>query len=160
MDGFIDLISPREVEFISKNLNNIIKEIVELVQQEAQEKNIELNTQLTDNLPNVNVSQDQMKQVILNLLLNAFDAMPNGGKVKLKTERSETFVSVIVEDSGMGIPEENRERIFDFNFSTKAGSRGIGLHWSKNIVEEHSGKISFKSKVGQGTQFTIDLPIA
>jgi signal transduction histidine kinase len=160
MDGFIDLISPREVEFTRKNLNNIIKDIVELVQQEAQEKNIELTTQLTDNLPNVNVSQDQMKQVILNLLLNAFDAMPNGGKVKLKTAKSETFVSIMVEDSGMGIPAENRDRIFDFNFSTKAGSRGIGLHWSKNIVEEHSGKISFKSRVGEGTQFTIELPMA
>lgn len=160
MDGFIDLISPREFEFTKKNLNSIIMDITELVQQEAQEKNIEFTTQLADNLPSVNVSQDQIKQVILNILLNSFDAMPDGGSVKLKTMQNETFVAIIIEDTGTGISEEDKNKIFDFNFSTKAGGHGIGLHWSKNIVEEHGGRISFKTKVGRGTQFSIELPLA
>ncbi|MFZ0391264.1 MAG: ATP-binding protein, partial [Calditrichia bacterium] len=100
----------------------------------------------------------QMKQVILNIALNAFDAMPDGGELRLITRMIKNRVAVVIKDTGKGIPSEIQDKIFNMYFSTKNTGGGIGLAISQKIVEAHEGKIYFKSKAGAGTSFIIELP--
>ncbi|MEJ2637627.1 MAG: ATP-binding protein [Calditrichia bacterium] len=157
-DQFFNLAKPKEVELGLENINSIIKDIATLVQQEAYEKAVNLKLQLTKDLKSVNMIRDQIKQVILNIVLNAFDSMPNGGTLYLITREVENNVVIIIKDSGSGIPEEIRDKIFDLYFSTKSTGGGIGLAISKKIIEAHEGKLYFKTKINAGTSFIIELP--
>jgi signal transduction histidine kinase len=102
----------------------------------------------------------QMEQLFLNLVLNAIQAMPDGGKVTLRTRMNDGTVTAEVSDTGVGIPEDIRDRIFDPFFSTREFSQGtgLGLAVSYNIVSSHGGTIEFESQVGKGTTFRVILP--
>ena len=158
IDQFFNLAKPKEIALTYENINNVIKEVLELIQQEAYEKSVRIHLRLSPELPLVNISKDQIKQVIINLILNAFDAMPNGGDLYLSTSEHENRVRIIVQDSGSGIPINVQEKIFDLYFSTKPNGGGIGLAISKRIIEAHEGQIYFKTKIGEGTRFIIELP--
>jgi signal transduction histidine kinase len=105
-------------------------------------------------------SQDKLKQVFLNLILNARDAMPNGGTISIAAHQREGRVNIQVSDTGMGIPAENLGRIFDAFFTTKKEVSGVGLGLSVTygIVQQHNGSIHVTSTVNKGTTFTIELP--
>jgi signal transduction histidine kinase len=105
-------------------------------------------------------SADQLKQVFLNLIVNAMDAMPNGGQLTIETAETDGFVSLIVQDTGVGIAPDQLERIFDPFFTTKAYGTGLGLSVSYSIIESHGGRITVDSKVDQYTRVTISLPVA
>lgn len=158
LDQFFNLAKPREVALNFEDINDVVREIIDLVRQQAMEKSVNLKVRLAPNLPMVNISHDQMKQVILNIVLNAFDAMPDGGDLYLLTAEHENNVAVMIKDTGKGIPAHIRNKIFDLYFSTKPGGGGIGLAISKKIVEAHEGKLYFKSESGKGTSFIIELP--
>jgi len=158
IDQFFNLAKPKEITLTYENINNVIKEVLELIQQEAYEKSVQIHLRLSRELPLVNISKDQIKQVIINLILNAFDAMPNGGHLYLSTREHENQVVIIIRDTGNGIPENVQEKIFDLYFSTKPNGGGIGLAISKRIIKAHEGRIYFKTKVGEGTSFIIELP--
>ena len=102
-----------------------------------------------------------MKQVFLNLITNAAQAMPQGGKLSLRTARVGDEVAISVSDTGEGIPPEIRDRIFEPFFTTKPVGQGtgLGLSVSLGIVQEHGGRISVESQVGQGSTFTVWLPV-
>jgi len=104
------------------------------------------------------VDGKQLERVFLNLTKNAVQAMPNGGKLTIATNETKDHIEIEFTDTGAGISEENMSKLFEPLFTTKAKGIGMGLAICKKIVEEHGGTIEVKSKVGQGTTFTIKLP--
>jgi signal transduction histidine kinase len=157
-DQFFNLTRSKEISLSYEDINSIIREVMELVHQEAYEKSVELSYHLGKNLPRVNVNRDQIKQVILNIILNAYDAMPNGGKLEIISKEQDNKVIVEFSDTGKGIPEKNTDKIFDLYFSTKKDGTGVGLSFSKEVIDAHEGKIYFTSKANQGTTFYVELP--
>ena len=160
IDQFFNLAKPQEIQLALEDINSVLKEVIELIQQQSYEKAVQIRTYFAKNLPLVNVSRDQIKQVIINIILNAFDAMPNGGKLYLATRAYDNKVGIAIKDTGMGIPQEIKGKIFELYFSTKDNGGGIGLAVSKKTVEAHEGKIYFATKAGEGTRFVIELPRA
>jgi signal transduction histidine kinase len=121
-------------------------------------KNVQL-IDLTENTPTIKIDIDRMKRAFINLIKNAIDAMPDGGKLTITSEKANDKVKIAFADTGMGISEENLKKLFGPLFTTKAKGMGLGLAICKRIVEAHGGTISVESVVGKGTVFTIIIPI-
>jgi signal transduction histidine kinase len=121
-------------------------------------KNVQL-IDLTENTPTIKVDVDRMKRAFINLIKNAVDAMPDGGKLTITSEKANDKVKISFADTGMGISEENLKKLFGPLFTTKAKGMGLGLAICKRVVEAHGGTISVESVVGKGTVFTIIIPI-
>jgi len=115
---------------------------------------------LPADVPEVFVDRDLLKQAVLNLVLNAVEAMPGGGQIRLELARRAEMAEISVADTGRGIAPENRQRIFQLFFTTRPGGSGIGLASAFRIVQLLNGSIDFKSEVGRGTTFRIELPLA
>jgi two-component system, NtrC family, sensor kinase len=145
------------------DLNGIIDRCVRLVQHQLKLKNIELHEQLATDLPQVRCDCGQIEQVILALVMNAIDAMSNGGNLTLCSRKlpNSTEVQVEVRDDGVGMPKDVVAKMFEPFFTTKEHGRGLGLGLaiSRNIVDRHAGKIEVTSVPGHGTTFTITLPL-
>ena len=110
-------------------------------------------------LPELSVDSEFIKTCLYNVILNAFQAMPEGGTLTIRTTKTGEKFSIVVEDTGIGISEEKAGRIFDPFFTTKGQGLGLGLALTKRIIEEHKGKVDFKSVVGKGSTITMILPI-
>jgi two-component system sensor histidine kinase AtoS len=112
-------------------------------------------------LPQVEIVAGQIRQGFLNIILNALDAMPDGGELTVATgwDRDHQAVWISFTDTGVGIPEEDQPRIFEPFFTRKFRGTGLGLTISYSIVERHGGRIELESRVGQGSRFTVFLPI-
>jgi signal transduction histidine kinase len=121
-------------------------------------KNVQL-IDLTETTPTIKIDVDRMKRVFINLIRNAVDAMPDGGKLTITSEKANDKVKIAFADTGVGISEENLKKLFGPLFTTKAKGMGLGLAICKRVVEAHGGKISVESVVGKGTIFTIIIPI-
>lgn len=148
-------------DFQPVNMNEIITRTLDFVSKQAIFRNIAVQTGLERNLPTVVADPIQLEQVILDILVNASEAMPDGGKIYISSGRTpETReVEVAIRDTGPGIPEENIGRIFEPFFSTKGGkSMGIGLAVSWNIINQHGGRLEVSSGKGEGTTFRIIMP--
>jgi len=171
---------PHKPELIQVNLNEILEEILALFDNEARKNNVRITTKLAE-LPKVTADAGQLSQAFVNVILNAIQAMQNGGELTVKTDVGEVIklgpsgaeseeeeeakpvpvVFVEITDTGIGIPEENLKKIFDPFFTTKeVGGTGMGLPITLRIIEEHHGSIRVKSQVGKGTTFLITLPQA
>jgi signal transduction histidine kinase len=145
------------LQLCEANLNDLVKDSLLHIEQQVKEKSIEVELQLDSELPAVNCDGEKIKSVIINLLLNAAEAVENGGRVKIET-RSETQAALLlIEDNGCGIAEEDLPRIFYPFYSTKGGGGGLGLAIASNLVSAHGGEIRVKSSVGKGTTFTVVL---
>lgn len=158
IEQFLSLARPSRLELGLIDLNKIVKDVQELVFQQAQEQKVVINSRYDESLDKVYGDEDQLKQVLLNILLNAFSAMNDGGKIYIRTRAEDKRACIDVRDTGNGIPENIREQIFDLYFTTKNDGGGIGLAICKNIMEMHEGNLSFDSVVNKGTIFTMDLP--
>ena len=121
-------------------------------------ENINLTTKLGE-IPQMMLDPEQIQRVFLNLIQNAIEAMPEGGKLMITTSRTDYSAEISIEDYGIGIPEEYMPKLFTPLFTTKIKGLGLGLAVCKQIVESNGGKIMAKSKAGQGTTFTVKLPI-
>jgi signal transduction histidine kinase len=121
-------------------------------------KNVQL-IDLTKSAPTIRIDADKIKRVFINLIKNAVDAMPNGGKLTVTSEKVNGAVKIAFADNGMGISEENLKKLFGPLFTTKAKGMGLGLAICKRIVEAHGGRISVESSVNKGTTFTITIPL-
>ncbi len=144
---------PRE-----SDLNLIVSDTVDLLEPEAKENGVILRKNLYHRLPPLRVDPDQIKQVLINLLINSLDAIKEGGEVEVRTEARNGDVILSVRDNGEGIPEEVMESIFNPFFTTKTRGTGLGLAISKKIVREHGGDILVESRPGEGSEFIIILP--
>ena len=121
-------------------------------------ENIELIKDINENLPMIMVDADQIRQVFMNIILNAQQAMAGGGYLSIKARSQGEFVAVAFADTGGGIPESDINKVFDPLFTTKAKGIGLGLSVCKNILERHGGNIRVESEVGKGATFTVFLP--
>jgi signal transduction histidine kinase len=150
-----------EEELKPTNLNDMLDEIVLLMQDELSASKITLRREIKKELPVVRGSRDKLKQVILNLISNAREAMPQGGHMDIVASAENGTVRLAVKDDGVGIAKENLSRIFDAFFTTKKEVSGVGLGLSVcySIVHQHGGTISVASSVGRGTTFTVLLPV-
>jgi signal transduction histidine kinase len=158
IDQFFKLAKSQEISLTFENMNDLMDDIHDLVHQQALEKNVRITKHFSNHLPLVRVSKDQLKQVIINLILNGFDAMPEGGDMAIGTSNKEGYVVISIKDTGCGIPDHVKDNIFDLYFTTKDSGGGIGLAISRKIIEAHEGKLYFESKVGAGTIFYVELP--
>jgi two-component system NtrC family sensor kinase len=142
------------------DLNQVIDRCVRLVQHKLDMGGIQLNLDLATELPPVHCDPAQIEQVVLAMVINAIDAMPQEGNLWISARVNAGAIELIIRDDGIGIPEEHLAHIFEPFYTTKeAGGSGLGLAISQNIVERHGGHIELKSVVGEGTTFKIVLPI-
>ncbi len=154
---------PSDETFSPVDVRESIETMLTLCRKRFSKQSIRVETSFPDRLPPVWAVEDQFKQVVLNLLTNAAESLPDhGGTIRVSAAFSDGFVHVKVEDTGCGIPEEHLDRIFEPFFTTKgpASGTGLGLSVCYSIVERHGGRIHVASCVGQGTAFTVDWPVA
>ena len=137
---------------------NVAGVIEDALRHTPQPENIDLVKHIDDNLPMVTVDADQIRQVFINIILNAQQAMSEGGHLDIRTRSKEKYVEVEFTDTGSGIPESVMNKIFDPLFTTKAKGIGLGLSVCKSILEKHGGGIRVESEAGRGTTFVISLP--
>jgi signal transduction histidine kinase len=157
---FLDFTRPMEVRLEATQLADLLKEVLEIAKPQLLKSNIRLATLLPIDVPEVYVDRALLKQAVLNLVLNAAEAMPTGGQLRLVLSRRGEMAEITVGDTGNGIPQENQQKIFQLFFTTRPGGSGIGLASTFRIVQLHNGSIDFTSEVGRGTTFRIELPLA
>ena len=163
MKSLLEFARQTEPRMEPTDINRSITDGLFFLENQALFHNIRIVKKLDPWLPFVRGNAGQLKQVFMNIVVNAAEAMHGGGTLTITTSQSQEPKTVLVEfvDTGEGIPEENLTRIFDPFFTTKDVGKGtgLGLATSYGIVEGHGGRISVKSKVGEGTTFTIALPV-
>ncbi len=153
-------------KFVPIDVNEIIDGAIgfakTMIKDEAEAKGVQIEVRtIKEEVPRVMGNPSELREVILNLLINSIDAMPEGGTVTLRTGQENGYVSIEVSDNGIGMPESIRQRIFDPFFTTKGVQRsGLGLSVSYGIIRRHSGEIQVKSQEGKGTTFMIKIPVA
>jgi two-component system NtrC family sensor kinase len=171
--GLLDFARQSPPEKHAVNINDVVSHSVRIVQNQLEMHHIELEQKLQADLPMINADSNQLQQVLVNLLVNADDAIgENGGVITLTTRLPEAatngttdlpanqYVEINVSDTGCGIPPENLPKLFEPFFSTKGQKgNGLGLAVVWGIVEKHNGKISVESQVDKGTTFMISLPV-
>jgi len=160
----LDFARQSESARANASLNRVVEDVVTLTRHLIHTNGVELKLDLQEDLPWVSMDENQMKQVLLNLVHNALQAMPNGGQMEIKTTASQKVgregVVVLVRDNGVGIQPEDQVRIFEPFFTTKAdrGGTGLGLSVTYGIVSDHGGEIEMVSQPGSGSTFTVWLP--
>jgi len=142
-----------------EDLCALLREVLEFVAPEDESQGIRHHVELPSALPLVRLDSAAMRQVILNLLVNARQAMPGGGELIVRVQREKNFALLTITDTGVGMNEMEVERCFDTYWSTKREGSGLGLATARRIVEEHGGTISVFSEPGRGTSFSIVLPL-
>ena len=152
---------PDQEEKQAVDLNTVVDEILLLHEKQLQENDIKIKTSFAGELPPIMASKNQLRQVFLNLVANARDAMPDGGTLSVKTHSDKANVKIEIGDTGIGIKEEHLKRIFDSFFTTKDSVKGVGLGLSVcyGFIKDHGGDIQVRSAVDTGTTFTITFPI-
>jgi signal transduction histidine kinase len=149
-----------DVRLEPTQLADLLREVLEVAKPQLQKANVNVARLLPIGIPEVFVDRDLLKQAVLNLVLNALEAMPNGGQLQLTLSRRGEMAEITVGDTGKGISPENRKKVFQLFFTTRPGGSGIGLASTFRIVQLHNGSIDFTSEVGRGTTFRIELPLA
>jgi signal transduction histidine kinase len=149
-------------EFRELNINKVLEDTLQLLDPQLRNTRIEVIRNYSEDLAPGYGDPSKLQQVFMNMILNARDAMPVGGKLLIQTRCVETSVVVDFKDSGIGIAPEHIARIYDPFFTTKEVGQGtgLGLSLSYGIIQEHSGRIFVESRPGEGTHFTIKLPSA
>lgn len=155
---FLGAIRPTRLQARLENINVLVKEAVDFLQPEIEDRNIFVETALREDLPLVEVDRNQLKQAFYNVIKNAFQAMKTGGMLHIRTDMDDAFVTVSFVDTGGGISPENMSKIFEPYYTTKASGSGLGLLIVRRIVREHGGEIDLASDEGKGLTLTIRLP--
>ncbi len=150
---------PLQPDFQPSDINNLVTETTDLLRKECEERGLAVETELDAEIPEISFDYNLIKQVLINLMLNSFDAMDKKGTVTVKTLSSNGSVLIAVEDNGAGIDEDNLKNIFNPFFTTKTRGTGLGLAISRKTMKDHGGDISVESVPGKGSTFTILLPI-
>jgi len=152
---------PDQEERRATDLNVILDEILLLYGKQLSEYSVKVAISFEEGLPRVFASRNQLRQVFLNMITNARDAMPEGGVLSFRTFSADGFVCVEVSDTGTGIKDEHRDKIFEAFFTTKDSIKGVGLGLSVcyGFIRDHGGDIKVSGKPGEGTTFTVMLPV-
>ena len=163
---FLDFARPRPPSLEPIDVRKVLEETLALIVYEMEAQEVSLEKEYAPGLPPVPMDREQMKQVFLNLLLNAIQAMEQGGKLKVATALKHpvpgtnrgSFAKISFQDTGKGIPEDVKGKVFEPFYSTKEGGIGLGLSIAQRIVEEHGGEIGLESSPGKGTVFYLTIP--
>ena len=153
----LDFARPSTSDKVALNLHELIDEILTLTNKQLERMCIEPLVQLESSSP-LTGNPNQIKQVLLNLVLNAMQAMPNGGRLRIHTYDKEGGVAIEISDTGVGMNEETIAQIFEPFYSTKDDGTGLGLAVSYGIIQGHGGEIQVESEPGRGSRFTVWLP--
>ncbi|HYK89225.1 MAG TPA: cache domain-containing protein [Acidobacteriota bacterium] len=158
--GLLDFARQTKPQKQAVDLNVVLEDVFNLVRNQASFHDIELELDQDRRLPAVMADKDQMRQVVLNIVLNAAEAMPNGGKIRASTrsDPQTNQVQISVQDNGPGIPDEVKSKIFEPFFTTKRTGTGLGLAIAYGIMERHKGAISIDSTPGRGTTISLRIP--
>jgi signal transduction histidine kinase len=168
LDDFLRYAGRLELRQETVSLNAVVEELVDFLLPQAQAHRVRVHTSLARENLQCRLDVNLFKQALLNLLLNALQAMPQertggdstAGELLVQTVAGKESAILYVSDTGVGIPPENLPRIFDAYFTTKKGGTGLGLPTTRRIIEEHGGHITVQSEPGRGTSFRVELPLA
>ena len=157
---FLDFTRPPEMHQEESSLKEILEEVLAVERPELDKANITLEARMAADVPDVLVDKPLLKQALINLLVNAIEAMSGGGRLFVTLSRNVEMAEIEIRDTGRGIAPEHRQRIFQLFFTTRPGGSGIGLASTFRTIQLHNGSIEFESEVGRGTAFRIALPLA
>jgi two-component system, sporulation sensor kinase E len=155
---FLRAIRPSTPQFETRDLNEILEESVAFLRPEIRDRDIIVELDLEPTLPRLQVDRDQMKQAFYNVIKNAFQAMKTGGILRIRSWRSDLYVSISFNDTGGGISQEQMSKLYQPYVTTKSSGSGLGLLIVRRIVREHGGEIEIESNEGKGVRVTIHLP--
>jgi PAS domain S-box-containing protein len=158
IQGFLKFTRPEDLQLTSITLSELLDEVMRLVSAEASASGIEIEASIPGNLPAVYGDRELLQQVFVNLLRNAVEAMPNGGRLEVSAGHKDESVEITVADTGVGIEPDLLDKIFDLYVTTKSKGSGIGLSLVYRIVQLHGGEITVQSRKGEGTRFIVRLP--
>ncbi|MBN2119919.1 MAG: hypothetical protein JW734_02540 [Candidatus Omnitrophica bacterium] len=165
----LEFSSPKPLELKPSNVRNLLEETLELIEIKLKQQNISLAKNFCQDIPEVSVDSKQIKQAFLNIILNAIDAMPDGGEIVVETTlntaagyklQDTNSIIIMIKDTGKGIKEEDMPHIFDAFYSKKEKGVGLGLAITYGIIQNHKGTINVESTPNHGTTFTITLPLS
>jgi signal transduction histidine kinase len=159
LDDFLSFAKLRRANLEPSNLNREIERILDFFRPQAREAKIEIIRYFDPDLPSVLLDRESFHGAMLNLLLNAQQAMPDGGQLVVRTRVNAAGVAIDLIDTGVGMSQETLEQMFQAFYSTKPGGSGLGLPTTRKIIDAHRGRIHVQSEVGKGTQFSIELPV-
>ncbi len=157
---FLDFTRPVEMHMEDISLAEVLSSVIELARPQIERANVTVKMKLATDLPATRGDRELLRQAVLNLVLNAVEAMKDGGQLVIQLEKAGDNAVIRVGDTGKGIPLEQRARVFQLFFTTRKGGSGLGLATAFRIVQLHNGSIDFHSEVGRGTEFRIELPLA
>ena len=162
LDNFMKFARPGSLQFHGFDVKDVIAHIASLLQHEAEERHVRLQTTISDEMPTIVGDETQISQALLNVVVNAFQAMPNGGVTEITaaplSTDDKTWVEITVRDTGTGIKREDVSRLFEPFFTTKVHGSGLGLAIAYRILQDHGGEIRAASTPGLGTSVVIRLP--
>ncbi|MBI5408398.1 MAG: HAMP domain-containing protein [Nitrospirae bacterium] len=156
---FLGFVREKEFHVSEINMNSMMERVLSLAAFDIRRYGIVVQSELPESLPVIKGDRALLEHVFLNLILNAIQAMPEGGEIRISGKTDGGFVEVMLSDKGGGIPEDIRSKVFDPFFTTKESGTGLGLSIAYNIVKSHNGKLFFHSNEGAGTVFTVRLPV-
>ena len=171
--NFLLIARPHELKLSTCEVNDVLDEVLVSQELRAKKQHVKILRDFHSDSNSCQADRDQLKQVFLNIVINALEAMPSGGQLKVTTESHirtmagsqegeelvRRHIAILFADTGVGIPKKELETIFDFYYSSKKGGTGLGLAIAQKIVEEHNGTITVESKVARGSIFTVTLPV-
>ncbi|QDT69538.1 Sporulation kinase E [Planctomycetes bacterium MalM25] len=158
LDDFLNYAKVRRVELTPRNLNQEIADALDFFEPEAEAAGVEIVPYLDPDLPTVRLDREAFRGAMTNLLLNAKQAMPDGGQLIVQTRNLGDRAAVYLTDTGVGMDDTTASRMFEAFYSTKPGGSGLGLPTTAKLIEAHGGTIAVESELGRGTRFTIELP--
>ncbi|MFA5468779.1 MAG: ATP-binding protein [Sphaerochaetaceae bacterium] len=156
---FLFAVRPMDVRLRLENVNDVINDVLNFVSHELEQQGITIKRHLQEFLPKLRLDENLLKQALLNIIKNAMNAMEGGGVLSVTTKLLGDQVAIMLKDTGHGMDEETMAKIFEPYFTTKASGSGLGLTMVFKVVKEHAGEISVSSKKGEGTNFTITIPV-
>jgi signal transduction histidine kinase len=157
---FLDFTRPPAMHQEETSLKDLLADVLAVGKPQMDRANVKVEGHFVNDVPPVLVDRQLLKQALMNLFLNAVEAMPGGGRLAVSLERRGEMAGIEIQDTGRGIPPEHTQRVFQLFFTTRPGGSGIGLATAFRTVQFLNGSIDFKSEVGRGTTFRIELPLA
>jgi signal transduction histidine kinase len=159
IEQFLNLSRPFELTLKHSSLQDLLKNLTTLLQEEASSRGIQIQTGTNPDLPLIKMDHERLTQAFLNIMKNGMQAMEQGGVLRVEAQYLKDQVEISFSDSGSGIPPEEMEKIFNYYYTTKEKGVGLGLPIAHRIIEAHGGQLKVESRVGIGTKVTVLLPV-
>ena len=158
VDSYREVAKMPPLNLVKSDIKKIVTDLAHFFKGETSSKGISINVECSDNVPNLLVDANYIREAILNLMRNGIEAMPDGGNltIRLTAENGQVFIQV--KDTGIGVEKEQQKKIFDLAYTTKKNGSGLGLPLVKQIIQQHGGDVQLESKPQKGATFTLQLP--